>query len=180
MRFALFSPCVIRVHYGDSGVSVNNQKKRIVVLCLLLVVGGGWVALASRYAGGPGQTNPQTARAETSFLSEPNQLGGTNVSLGGRELFLKMMLSVGLVIALGIGALYLSKRVLPKVTHAAGKEIRVLETTYLGPRKALHLVEVANQRLLIASTSDHITTLAHIGDAWLDLPRQEVDDTVKA
>jgi flagellar biosynthetic protein FliO len=163
----------------NSGVRVGNQKKRIVMLCVLLVVGGGWVALASRYAGGPGQANPQTARPEASFLSDPNQFAAAPVGLGGRELFLKMMLSVGLVIALGGGALYLSKRVLPKVAHAAGKEIRVIETTYLGPRKALHLVEVANQRLLIASTSDHITTLAHIGDAWLDLSRQEVDDTVK-
>ena len=158
---------------------MSNQKKRIVVLCVLLVGGGGWVALASRYAGSPDQTSPQTTRPEASFLSDPNQFAATQISLGGRELFLKMMLSVGLVIALGIGALYLSKRVLPKVTHAAGREIRVIETTYLGPRKALHLVEVANQRLLIASTSDHITTLAHISDAWLDLPRQEVDDTVK-
>jgi flagellar biosynthetic protein FliO len=161
------------------GVRVSSQKKRIVVLCVLLVGGGGWVALASRYAGKPDGTDGQTVSTGTSFLGDPNQLAGTNVSLGGRELFVKMMLSVGLVIALGVGALYLSKRVLPKVTNAAGKEIRVLETTYLGPRKALHLVEVANQRLLIASTSDHITTLAHIGDAWLDLPRQEIDDAVK-
>jgi flagellar biosynthetic protein FliO len=167
------------VECRNAGVSVSNQKKRIVVLCVLLIVGGGWVALASRYAGGPDQAHPQPGRTETSFLSDPNQLAGTSVSLGGRELFLKMMLSVGLVIALGVGALYLSKKVLPKVTNAAGKEIRVLETTYLGPRKALHLVEVANQRLLIGSTGDHITTLAHINDAWLDLPRQEVDDTVK-
>lgn len=163
----------------DFGVRVGNQKKRIVVLCVLLVVAGGWVALASRYAGDPGQANSQTARPETSFLGDPNQLAAANVSLGGRELFLKMMLSVGLVIALGLGALYVSRKVLPKVTNTTGRQIRVIETTYLGPRKALHLVEVANQRLLIASTGDHINTLAHIGDVWLDLPRQEVDDTVK-
>jgi flagellar biosynthetic protein FliO len=163
----------------NSGVRVSNQKKRIVVLCVLLVVGGGWVALASRYAGGPDQTNARLVRADTAFLGDPNELAGANIRLGGRELFLKMMFSVALVVALGVGALYLSRKVLPKVTNAAGKEIRVLETTYLGPRKALHLVEVANQRLLIGSTSEHITTLAHINDAWLDLPRQEVDDTVK-
>jgi flagellar biosynthetic protein FliO len=151
-----------------------------VVLCTLLVVGGGWVALASRYADGPGQADPQTVPAERALLSDPNQFSSNSFSLGGRELFLKMMLSVGLVIALGVGALYLSRRVLPKVTNGPGREIHILETTYLGPRKALHLVEVAHQRLLIASTNDHITTLAQIGDAWLDLPRQEVDDTVKA
>jgi flagellar biosynthetic protein FliO len=73
-----------------------------------------------------------------------------------------MMLSVGLVIGLGAVALYLSKRALPRVAKAAGKEIHVLETAHLGPRKALHLVKVGGRRLLIASTSDSVTMLAGI------------------
>jgi flagellar biogenesis protein FliO len=73
-----------------------------------------------------------------------------------------MMLSVGLVIGLGAVALYLSKRALPRVAKAASKEIHVLETAHLGPRKALHLVKVGGRRLLIASTSDSVTMLAGI------------------
>jgi flagellar biosynthetic protein FliO len=173
------SPRATVIDGRDVGFNMSNPRKRIVVLCALLVVGGGWVAQAWRYPGAPNGAQPQAAGDRTPLLSDPNQFAGTNVSLGGRELFLKMMLSVVLVIVLGFGALYLSKRVLPKVTNAAGREIRIIETTYLGPRKALHLVEVAHQRLLIASTSDHVTALAHIGDAWLDVPRPEVDDRVK-
>jgi flagellar biosynthetic protein FliO len=90
-----------------------------------------------------------------------------------------MMFSVALVIVLGVAALYLSKKVLPKVTNAPGKEIHVLETTYLGPRKALHLVEVDNHKLLIGSTNENIATLAHMTDAWLDLSREAIEDTVK-
>jgi flagellar biosynthetic protein FliO len=177
--------CVAAVNRGgvcDRGfeVEVSNQKKRIVVLCTLLVVGGGWVGLASRYAGGHDQAAPSTAGTALSFPADANLPAPAGLSLGGRELFLKMMLSVGLVIGLGAAAVYLSKRVLPRVANVAGKEIRVLETTYLGPRKALHLVEVAHQRLLIASTNDHITTLAHLNDAWLDMARQESEETVKA
>jgi len=157
-----------RADAASGEVEVSGQKKRIGLLCLLIVVGGGWVALASRYSGDRGPAGAQATSMETSFLSDPNLASAESVGLGSRELFLKMMLSVGLVLGLGAAALYLSKRVLPKVTNAPGKEIRVVETTYLGPRKALHLVEVANQRLLIASTNDRITTLAHLSDAWLD------------
>ncbi len=91
-----------------------------------------------------------------------------------------MMLSVGLIVGLGAAAFYLSKRVLPKVAHAPGKEIHVLETAYLGPRKTLHLVEVGGQRLLIASTSDCITMLAPIRETWSELSSQELGEAGKA
>ncbi len=107
-------------------------------------------------------------------------------ALGSPELFLRMMLSVGLVIGLGAVALYLSKRALPRVAKAASKEIHVLETAHLGPRKALHLVEVGGRRLLIASTSDSVTMLAGVpereapclesppmDDAWPDASKRK-------
>ncbi len=90
-----------------------------------------------------------------------------------------MMLSAGLIIGLGVAALYLSKRVLPKVTHSPGKEIHVLETAHLGPRKTLHLVEVGGQRLLIASTSDRITMLAPVHEPWPDQANQGLGEAAK-
>jgi flagellar biosynthetic protein FliO len=165
---------------------VVYQKKRIGFLCLLLLASGGWIALASRQSGaatGP-SVEKDAARSSTlrdsAFAGDPDLSSGPNLSLGSGELFLKMMLSVGLVLGLGGAALYVSRRVLPKVTHAPGKEIHVLETAYLGPRKALHLVEVGGQRLLIASTSDHVTMLTTVNEEWLDLPRAEIAETVKA
>jgi flagellar biogenesis protein FliO len=154
---------------------VVYQKKRIAFLCLLLLVSGGWIALASRQSGAA--TEPSSG---TGTFSAPEKVPVPNLSLGSGELFLKMMLSVGLVLGLGGAALYVSRRVLPRVTHAAGKEIHVLETACLGPRKALHLVEVAGQRLLIASTSDHVTMLTTVNETWLDLPKAEMAEAVKA
>ena len=87
-----------------------------------------------------------------------------------------MMLCILLVAGLGVGMLYVSKKVLPKVTNAAGKEIRIRETAYLGPRKALHLVEIGNHKLLIGSTNDSITALADMTDTWLDVSKQEPED----
>lgn len=158
---------------------MGAQRKKVILLCILLVAGGGWVALASRHGAQRAQAAVQPADPNASFLGDPNQFSPADIGLGKGELFLKMMLSVGLVIGLGIAALYVSKRVLPKVANAPGKEIRIRETAYLGPRKALHLVEIGGHKLLIASTDQSITTLAQVTDAWLDISRQEIDDPVK-
>jgi len=164
-----------------------RQRKKIGFLCLLLIISGGWIAFASRQAGQAEGVRLETSgasavqpSASSLVLHDPNLASPASGGLGSGELFFKMMLSVGLVIGLGGAALYLSKRVLPRVVHTPGKEIHILETAYLGPRKALHLVEVSGQRLLIASTSDNITMLAPVNEAWLDLSKQELGETVKA
>jgi flagellar biosynthetic protein FliO len=142
-----------------------------------LAIGGGAVGLAAQ-AEDPNDAAFAPVEEQESFLSDADSADPSDLNLGSGELFVKMMLSLVLVVALAVAALYLSKRVLPKVTKASGKEIRVMETSYLGPRKALHLVEIGNQKLLIGSTNESITTLAHIGDAWLDLSKAETDRTV--
>jgi len=158
---------------------VDKHNKKILTLFVALVVGGGLAALAARSADS-NKVSTTTSETPTSFLNDPNLGQESSLGLDNGQLFLKMMGSVVLVVVLAVAALYLSKKVLPKVTHAASKEIRVVETTYLGPRKALHLVEVGNQRLLIGSTNESIATLAHVGEAWLDLSKQEVDQAVSS
>ena len=69
---------------------------------------------------------------------------------------------VGFVIILGVAAVYVSKKFLPKLTHASGKRVRVIETVHLGPRKTVHLLQVDDKQLLIGSTSDSITKLADV------------------
>jgi len=158
---------------------VSNHRKRILILCTILIACGGWIGLASRPATGETESEAWTANPDQAFLRDPNLPSRADIRLGSRELFLKMMLSVGLVIVLGGAALYISKKVLPKVINAQGKEIRVRETTYLGPRKALHLVEIGDQRLLIGSTNESITTLAHLTEGWLDVAQHDLNGTVK-
>jgi flagellar biosynthetic protein FliO len=150
----------------------------MVVLCVVLLVGGGWITLAARSANEkahPASPQPQNS----SFLTDPNFASPADISFGGPGLFTRMMLSVALVVGLGAGMVYLSKRFLPKVVNAPGKEIRIRETAYLGPRKALHLVEIGGRRLLIGSTNDSITSLADVTDTWLDASKPEPDDAVR-
>ena len=81
------------------------------------------------------------------------------------ELFYKMLLSVVLVIALGSAVIYVSKKILPRFSNLPGKQIRVIETTHIAPRKGLHLVQVGVRRLLIASTNEQITMLADVTES---------------
>jgi len=111
-------------------------------------------------------------------IGNTTALRGVSPDDGG--LVVRMMVAVGVVIALGVAALYVSKRVLPRMAHPEGREIHVVETSYLGPRKALHLVEVGGQRWLIASTNDNVSMLAPVGDPWLDDPRQQADPAAES
>jgi flagellar biosynthetic protein FliO len=119
------------------------------------------------------QPDTKTGLNEESNPQDKTDLGGLSgrpetVSKAEGEIFYKMLLSVIVVIALGSGVIYVSKRVLPRFTNLPGKQIRVIETTHIAPRKGLHLVQVGVRRLLIASTNEHITMLADVTGAAKD------------
>ena len=96
------------------------------------------------------------------FAKDPNFCTRPTEKLETRELFFKMMLSVLLVVGLGAGAIYFSKKLLPRITNLPGKKVRIVETVHLGPRKAVHLLQIGNQQILIGSTNEGITKLADI------------------
>ena len=87
-----------------------------------------------------------------------------------------MMSSVLLVIVLGAAAIYISKKLLPKITRLPGKEIHIVETVHLGPRKTVHLLKIGGRKLLIGSTNENITRLADVTDYPLDLSATETDN----
>jgi flagellar biosynthetic protein FliO len=104
----------------------------------------------------------QEKQSESVFSNLPS--GPTS----GREFFYKMLLSVLLVAALGIAAIYISKKLLPRFANLPGKQIRVLETAYIAPRKGIHLIQAGNRQLLVASTSQTITLLADVTEPEAD------------
>ncbi len=83
-----------------------------------------------------------------------------------------MMFSVLLVVVLGAAAIYISKKYLPKITNLAGKDIRIVETIHLGPRKMLHVIKAGNRKLLIGSTNENITLLADLTNELADAPNE--------
>jgi len=95
-------------------------------------------------------------------LNDPNSSSSTSTGAGTRELFFKMMLSVLLVVGLGAAAIYASRKLMGRITNPPGKRIKVVETAYLGPRKAVHLLRIGDRWILIGSTNENITKLAEL------------------
>lgn len=77
---------------------------------------------------------------------------------------LKMLAYVAVILVIGAAAIWITKRVLPRLTAAGGRgrDLAVVETTHLGPRKTLHVVEVGSRRFLLGSTRERISMLAEV------------------
>lgn len=145
------------------------HKKKVVVYVIAVVVASSMLAVCSE------QSEPNRAPARPYLLAE-NDTNHPGTDIKTWELFLKMMAAVVLVVALGIAAIYVSKKYLPKITNLSGRRVHIVETVSLGPRKALHLLQIGDQQLLIGSTSECITALADVTDALTRLSSEEAEN----
>jgi flagellar biogenesis protein FliO len=142
--------------------SVAGYRKKIVTCMLAAALGGGALVLGSgKLTTAKNGAEKSRLEAGSLFSNDPNFLAKSN-GVGTKELFFKTMMAVLVVIALGTGAVYTSKKLLPRITNLPAKEIRIIETAHLGPRKMLHLVGIGSQRLLVGSTNESITMLADV------------------
>ncbi len=149
-------------------------KIKLVVILALLVVIGGLLPVMTRVWAAPNSDSEQKNVSSIPPPLEPIQTSNSDLQPqtgssgqqfgipGGREFFYKMLLSISLVIALSFAAIYVSKKLLPKIANHQGKQIRVIETTYIAPRKGIHLIQIGSRRLLLASTNESVTMLADV------------------
>ena len=148
-----------------------------VALCcfaLFLCLGGSGSTDIAGTEKAPNSVIAQNNQGEQSTGSLSNDTGFTGSSFfDGTELFYKTMLAVVLVAILGGAAIFMTKRFLPKIANLQGREIRIIETVHLGPRKSVHLIEIGPRRLLIGSTNENIRKLADLTEFSTDIPIRE-------
>jgi flagellar biosynthetic protein FliO len=147
-------------------VTINSKK--VVTIIAAAVLFTAPFALAQK----PEDLN-QTQQPDLSELltkhksadiKDPNFTFSQNGQLNTRQMFMKMMLAVFMVLFLGIAVVYISKKLGGRIANAPGKEIQMLETLYLGSRKSIHLIKISNRRIVIGCTTDRITKLAEMPD----------------
>jgi flagellar biosynthetic protein FliO len=155
---------------------VQYRKKIVVFLIIIALKSGVLVVYSAQSATDKREFEDSKSQSGSLFANDPDFSDRTNGSGSSRKLFFKMMLSVLFVVALGAAAIYISKRFLPKITNLPGKKIRIAETVHLGPRRAVHLLEIGDRRLLIGSTNENITSLADLTSGLSDSSVQEVDN----
>jgi len=134
-------------------------------------------------------TQPAPAAPTTRPTTAPAPPGGPGTFDPGRDdpfagrtadtsgLMYRMLAYTLIILVLGVIALLVVKKVLPRITASAGKRISVLETAYLGPRKTLHLLQVGSQRFLVAGSRDRITLLGEVTGAFADEDEAEAAPT---
>lgn len=78
---------------------------------------------------------------------------------------IKMVTALGIVLSLLFAIVYLAKKYLGNRIGLKGQEqkIRVVTSTYLGPKKSIALVEVAGEKIVVGVTATHISMLTKVG-----------------
>lgn len=145
-----------------------NRKKIVAFLAIIAVGSGAMVVVSSRSSTNRPNTANSQFKVGSLFANDPNFSAKTSPIAGNNDLFFKMMSSILLVAALGAAAIYASKRIMPRITNLPGKQMRIVETIYLGPRKTIHLLKIGEQRLLIGCTNETMTKLADVTDMFTE------------
>ncbi len=157
--------------------NMTLSRKKIVVFVITVVLGCGVLLVCSAQSAADGtELKNSESKSDSLFGNDPNFVKNTNSGSSTRDLFFRFMVSVLFLVALGTGGIYISKRFLPKITNLSGKEIRIIETAHLGPRKAVHLLEIGGRRFLIGSTNENITRLADLTSTFTELSKLEMDN----
>ena len=155
--------------------SVTGHKKKIVAFLASTALISGLVAVRAARSGGSA-VSPEKAGLEggSLFADDPN-LWSQGKELGTSDLASKTLVAVLIVAGFGGAAIYVSKKFLPRLSNLPGREIRIVETAHLGPRKSVHLVKIGNERFLVGSTNESITMLASLTDGLseMDLSAEE-------
>ena len=89
-------------------------------------------------------------------------LPGSNSS--NYEMLINTIKAVVFVAVFGTAAIFVLKKLAPKISNPTGKNIHVLENVSLGQRRALHLVEVRGRQILIGSSADSIVKLCELSE----------------
>lgn len=166
-------------------LTVPELKKKTVLLLTAVALGSGLLVVCfGQSESEPEKTAPDSSQSEEQTSKQGDSLFGEDSDFfrefsydSDKGVYSTVIRAVLFVVVLGAAAYYVSKKLLPKITNLPGKEVRVVETVYLGPRKAVHVLEVGSRRLLVGSTNENITKLADITDItsnFTELPAQEV------
>jgi len=150
----------------------------LLVLAVLMQLGAGAATTgpATQPASGDASGAKGAASGKTGRLgrADGNGLAGWGKltrqtsefgKTGATDPMWQMIGMVVVVAVLGIAAVWVFRRVGPRIQHRPGRNIAVMETAYLGPQKSVHLLRVGQKEFLVASTRERISMLADVTDS---------------
>jgi len=159
-------------------MKVNHPNIRFIVCLVFIAVLylPGQLALASEGNGVLGllDHNKNGANGSTGLSLPPIELKDGDYAPGQEKQVLpnlfssaiRMVVALSIIIAILLVIFYLTKPLLNKVGAISGKEkvIRVLANNYVGGKKVISLVSVADHLLVVGITPTNISLLTRIED----------------
>ncbi|MCK4913904.1 MAG: flagellar biosynthetic protein FliO [Planctomycetes bacterium] len=136
-----------------------EYKKKFITFLLLIIA---LISMLSVQSVASESAKEMFDNSDSLFASDCNFSGKSSSHISNRQLFIKMMFSIFLIVILGAAAIYISKKLGKRITNLPGRRIRIIETAHIGQRKSIHLIKVDDKELLISSTNENITKLADI------------------
>lgn len=89
-------------------------------------------------------------------------------------LIFKVSFGLGLVVLLAWGSVYLLRRTtLGQGMASSTSAVRVLDRNWLGPKKAIYLVDISGRTLALGVTEEHISVLSTWEAGQIELSRPE-------
>ncbi len=73
-----------------------------------------------------------------------------------------------IIVVLGVAAVLVIKKLLPRIQRSAGKNLSIVETAYISPRSSVHLLRVGTKKYLISRSGDGVSLLAEVTQALPD------------
>jgi flagellar biogenesis protein FliO len=120
-------------------------------------------SLAAPAAAAPNEPlRPAAPLPDSIFARDPNFAFGADRQFDTGGIYWRMILAILLVLALGVAAYYVSKKVSGKIVNLPNRQIKLVESLYLGSRKALHLIKLGDRSIIIGTTPTAITRIADL------------------
>lgn len=128
---------------------------------------------ASAPATSPASAPATQAAASAPVIPMPVYGGKASTSAGDDQgkLLWEMASRLAIVLAMAVVALLVIKKLLPRLGKGSvlsKKHVRIVETTYLGPKKTLHVVEIGTKRYLLAGCGDQVRFMTDVTEAFKD------------
>ena len=145
-------------------------KKRILLIGSLLVLSiAGQVLL--RPCLGESHTDSTTEAQPASHTDPADETSPHERQLSNdtdelqTDLMRTFFYMLGFVALIGAGGWLMCRKFSLGRTGSGGQRVRISETVRMGPRKALHLIQVGNKTLLLGSAGDTLSLLADVSDS---------------
>ncbi len=113
-------------------------------------------------------TEQASLAGEEPLLWTEDDVDGQEMSM--MPLIAKVCMGLGLVVALAWGSVWLLRRTtLGQGAVGVGSMVRVMERTWLGPKKAIFLVDIAGRTLALGVTDEQISVLSSWEEGQIDV-----------